>query len=75
MKVVLVLSRDKARDLRIMVKLHTHQLKQQVASLLEANKSKEAFDLILKRAEVSEYIPSGKKPSEKPDVILMEDLL
>lgn len=75
MNVVLVLNRQGAKDFRIMVRLHTSKLKKRVTRLLEEDKGKEAFDLMLKEAEVIDYLPSGKKPAVKPAMIMIEDLL
>lgn len=74
MNVVLVLNREQMKDMRVMVKLKTSSLRRQVAGLLEEDKGKEAIDLMLKKAEVADYLPPGKKPVEKPNMILMEDL-
>ena len=43
--------------------------------LLEKDRGREAFELMLKRAEIADYLPPGRKPVQKPSMILMEDLL
>ena len=75
MKVLLVLNNKHARDVRILVKLQTKCLREEVITLLEKNKGKEAFDLIISKAMVEDYIPLGTKLVEKPQLTLIEDLL
>ena len=75
MNVVLVLNRERMQNVRVMVKLKSRGLKQQVMSLLEKDRGREAFELMLKKAEIADYLPPGRKPAQKPSMILMEDLL
>ena len=75
MHVVLVLNRTGAQDLRITVRLHTRKLKTQVIDLLEDGKGRDAFELMLREAEVVDYLPPGAKPAIQPDMVVMEDLL
>ena len=75
MKVLLVLNNKYAKDVRVLVRLQTKWLREEVTALLEENKGKEAFDLIKSKAVVEEYIPSGSKLKEKPQITLIEDLL
>ena len=75
MNVVLILNRKAAKDVRVVVHLQTKTLKEKVIALLEEDRAREAFELMLLKAKVVDYLPSGKKPSVKPEMILMEDLL
>lgn len=75
MQVLLVLNRQGAQNVRIIVKAHTKSLKEKVISLLEKEKEREAFDLLYKNAEVETYLDPGQKPDIKPLVTLFEDEL
>jgi len=75
MKVLLILNHEKAGGLRIIVNVHTRPLRKKVVSLLEENKGREAFDLLVKKAEVAHYLVPGEKTDIKPAVTLIEDLL
>lgn len=75
MNVVLVLNREKMKNVRIMVRLKSSGLKQRVMFLLEKDRGREAFELMLKKAEIADYLPPGRKPVQKPSMVLMEDLL
>ncbi|MFH0754583.1 MAG: hypothetical protein V2A70_08460 [Candidatus Omnitrophota bacterium] len=46
-----------------------------VVLFLEANRSREAFELIKETAQVEAYLPAGTRPSVMPQVTLVEDLL
>ncbi len=75
MKVLLILNHEKAGSLRIIVNVHTGPLRKKVVSLLEENKGREAFDLLVKKAEVEHYLVPGEKTNIKPALTLIEDLL
>ena len=75
MTVLLILNREEAKGVRVMVNVHTKSLKQRVIFLLEQGRDRAAFDLLLKEAEVESYLPPGKKARLRPDVTLIEDLL
>jgi len=75
MNVVLVLNRENARNVRVMVTLSKSKLKQKVAKLMENDKVKEAFNLMLREADMTDYLPPGSSPSVKPNMILMEDFI
>lgn len=75
MRVLLILNHEKSGNLRIVVNAHTKSLKKRVVSLLEGNKGREAFDLLVKQAEVEAYLVPGEKADIKPAVTLIEDLL
>ena len=63
------------QNVRVMVRLKSRGLKKRVMSLLEKDRGREAFELMLKKAEIADYLPPGRKPVQKPSLILMEDLL
>jgi len=75
MKAILVLNHDKEQNIRIMVDLTEQVLKEQVISLLEEDKGREAFEILKSRAEVVAYLPPGRKPPMRADVTLFEDML
>jgi len=75
MQVLLILNRGKESNLRIIVNVHTNQLKEKLISLLEDNKDRDAFDLLIKEAEVESYLAPGEKVCIRPSVTLIEDLL
>ncbi len=58
-----------------MVKLTQKKFVKQVISLLEEDKSREAFDILKTKAKVIDYLPRGQKVSGRPEVILFEDML
>ena len=75
MKVLLILNQEKTKGLRIIVSVNSASLKEKIISLLEANRDREAFDLLVKKAEVEAYLPPGEKAVIRPSVTLIEDLL
>jgi len=76
MKVLLILNgRRGSNHLRVMVNVHSKTLKDKVISLLEENRDREAFDLLVKKAEVDTYLSPGRKVAIRPAVTLIEDLL
>lgn len=75
MRVLLVLNRSYAEDFRIIVRLHEKWLREKVITLLEEDKDKEAFDLMLSNAEVDSYLPKGSKLTARPQFTLIEDML
>jgi hypothetical protein len=76
MKVLLIFSGKRSSEhLRVMVNVHGRPLKDKVISLLEENKDREAFDLLVKKAEVDSYLSPGRKTTIRPAVTLIEDLL
>jgi hypothetical protein len=75
MDVLLIMNNGQKVDMKILVKLHTKPLKEQVKYLMQEGREKDAFDLIVKRAEVKSYIPHGQKARIRPQLTLIEDLL
>lgn len=75
MDILLVMSQRRRHDMRILVKLHSETLNQEVRQLLLSHQNRQAFQLVLKRAEVAEYLPEGTNPGILTDLILFEDLL
>lgn len=75
MKAILVLSNHNVQNLRVMVDLTEENLKEQVISLLEQDRGREAFDILKCNAEVVAYLPTGRKPHARAEVTLFEDML
>lgn len=75
MQVLLVVNWQGSKKMRVIVKAHTKILKERVISLLEQDKSREAFDLLVRQAEVETYLPDGQEPCVKPEVTLVEEEL
>jgi len=73
MQVLLVVNWQGSKKMRVIVKAHTKLLKERVISLLEQDKSREAFDLLVKKAEVATYLADGQELFIKPDVTLVEE--
>lgn len=75
MNALLILENDNVTNLRVLVTVKEKRLRNQVISLLEENRGREAFDLLKTRAEVRAYLPRGSKLQVSPEVTLVEDLL
>ena len=75
MQVLLILKNKDAQGARIIVNVRTKSLKEKLAALLEEDRDREAFDLLIKKAEVSAYLAPGQKTRIRPAVTLIEDLL
>jgi hypothetical protein len=75
MKAILVLDNSNVQNLRVMVQLSERKLIEQVISLLEEDRAREAFEILRTKAEVMGYLPRGKKAPGRPDVTLFEDML
>ena len=75
MKALLIVNNEKAGKLNVIVNVRAHSLKKRVISLLEEDKGREAFDLLVKEAEVERYLVPGEQTDVKPGVTLIEDLL
>ncbi len=57
MNALLILDNDNVTNLRVLVTVTKKELKEEIISLLEENRSKEAFDILKSRAEVRAYLP------------------
>jgi hypothetical protein len=75
MMVLLILNKKHEKAVRVIVRLHTRRLKEQVEFLLREARDKEAFDLIVSKAMVEAYIPQGERPAQRPELTLIEDML
>ena len=75
MKILLVLNKSYGNHFRVIVKLEEKWVRKRVDELLQEAKDKEAFELILAKAHVESYLPPGKRPSQRPQVTLFEDML
>ena len=75
MKVLLVLNNTELKNVRVMVQLTKKRVIQDVIGLLEQDKGKEVFDIVMREGQVVDYYPFGKRLAEKPAVTLIEDIL
>lgn len=75
MQVLLILKSKDAQGARIIVNVRAKSLKEKLVSLLEEDRDREAFDLLIKKAEVGAYLAPGQKMHIRPAVTLIEDLL
>ena len=75
MRAILVLDNDKVQNVRVMVRLTKKKFIAQVIALLEADKAREAFDILRAQAEVVDYLPRGRKALARPEITLFEDML
>lgn len=75
MQVLLILNRQHAKEVRVIVSVQAKSLKDKVVSLLEQDQDREAFDLLMKKAEVEAYLQPGQKAHIRPALTLIEDLL
>lgn len=75
MNALLVLDNDHVRDVRVMVTLTKKEFEEEVKSLLEEGRRREAFEILKSRAEVRGYFPKGKRLQIMPEVTLFEDML
>ena len=75
MHALLILKNDGNGEIRVMVHVHDQRLKERIITLLEKNRGREALYLLKAKAQVDDYLPSGRKPLVMPQVTLIEDLL
>ena len=75
MKVLLVLNNTEMKNVRILVQLTKKKIIRQVIDLLDQEKDREVFNIVMKEGEVVDYLPHGKRLSEQPAVTLIEDIL
>lgn len=75
MNALLILDNGNVTNLRVLVKVEQKKIKEQVISLLEENRGREAFDLLKSKAEFRAYLPRGAKLPVQPQVTLFEDML
>ena len=60
--------------MRVLVHVPGKKMKGKIQALVEAKKHGLAFNMLLSQAQVREYLPPGKNPSNTPDLILQERL-
>ena len=72
MLVLLKFDRDYARNARMLVRLTEKNVKRKIIDLLLDNKDKEAFDLLIKRAEPYMHVPMGAEVPVIPDLVFTE---
>lgn len=74
MQVLLILNKQ-CQEVRVLVNVQKKSLKEKLISLLEKDRDREAFDLLIKMADVEAYLKPGEKAHIRPAVTLIEDLL
>lgn len=75
MRALLVVNQGGDRDIKVIVRLQTKALIKQVNQLMEEARSKEAFNILLTKAQVEDFIPPGRKVENMPDLMFVEDTL
>ena len=75
MNALLILNNGNVENCRVIVSLNRKAYIEQVISLLEEDRDREAFEILRNKADVREYLPRGRKPRFKPEVTLFEDML
>jgi len=73
MNILLILNNTEIKNFRVMVRLTKKEVIRQVVTMMEQDRTKEVFDLVIREAEVIDYFPAGKRLSEIPAVTLTED--
>ncbi len=75
MRALLIVNQGGDTDVKVIVRLETKTLIRQVTKLLAEAKSKEAFNIFHKKAEVEDFIPPGRKVENAPELMFVEDVL
>ena len=75
MRALLIINQSSDTEIRLIVRLHTNTLVQQVSRLVYEARDKEAFKLICKKGEVEEFVPPGRKIAVKPEFTFVEAAL
>ena len=75
MKILVVLNNTELKNVRIMVELTQKKVIQRVIDLLEQDREKEVFNIVMEKGQVVDYLPYGRQPPERPAVTLIEDIL
>jgi hypothetical protein len=76
MDALLILNNKDVKNCRVLVKLTKKEFKNQVIDLLENDMGKEAFNILLKEADVRGYLPEDTPAPKIPMMItLHEDML
>lgn len=75
MRILLILSSGANHDYKLLVRLHANDVIGRVNDLIKENKKREAFNLIVRKGEVEEYVAPGRKSINMPEMVLVEDFL
>lgn len=75
MKILLVLNNTEIQNLRVMVRLTKKRVIRQVIDLLEQDRPREVFDLVVREGQVVDCLPSEDPAGDLPEVTLFEDRL
>ena len=70
--VLLILRRDGAKGLRVIVRVDRKSLHDRLIALLEQDKEHEAFMLLFKEAKVVTYFKPGERLTLRPKLTLIE---
>ena len=70
---VLLILNGRERSTAVLVRLHTKALVNRVKQLISEARNREAFKLIVSKAQVRQYIPSGGSVIARPELTLVED--
>ncbi len=75
MDALLVLNNDNIKNCRVLVQITQKQLRRRIIALLDENKGDEAFDVLVKEAEVMAYLPAETPPPRMPLLITLDEQL
>ena len=75
MDALLVLNNDNVKNCRVMVRITRKKLKKRIITLLEKTKGDEAFDILIREAEVKAYLPMETPPPRTPLLITLDEEL
>lgn len=75
MRALLIVNQGGDKDVKVIVRLQAKTLIRQVNRLMLESNGKEAFNILLKKAEVEGFIPPGRKVSNVPELIFVRDVL
>lgn len=78
MTILLVLNRESARNVQLLIKLPSEILEKKFKKLMEAKLYKEAFDFVYSKCQPGEFYfldPAKMHYIKPPEYILVEDLI
>lgn len=75
MDALLVLNNENIKNCRVLVHIYSKQLKERVITLLEQDKGCEAFDALVKYAQVKAYLPGDTQPPRVPLLLTLDEQL
>lgn len=75
MKALLIINQGKEKNIKVIVKLKKQALIERINRLTKQENEKEAFNLLIKNAEVERYIPPGEEIDLTPELKLIKGVL